>query len=112
MRLKARNVLVGLVMLLSDPTRSSPAEGRSASLDGIVRLIATQAATAFALRVERERASSGALMKDPASSAYSFAYYVDVAGREIDRARRHGRRFSIAHLSSAAPRYTPCANLP
>ena len=37
-------------------------------------------------------------MKDPSSSAYSFAYYVDVAGREIDRARRHGRRFSIATI--------------
>ncbi len=59
-------------------------------------LLASLASSAFALRIERERSANGALMKDPASSAYSFAYYVDVAGREIDRARRHGRRFSIA----------------
>jgi hypothetical protein len=37
-------------------------------------------------------------MKDPASSAYSFAYYVDVAGREIDKAKRYGRRFTIATI--------------
>ncbi|MEZ4297921.1 MAG: response regulator [Polyangiaceae bacterium] len=101
-RLTARKVLVGLVLLLPGPPASEP-YGSGSSLDGIVRLLATQAATAFALRLERERASNGALMKDPASSAYSFAYYVDVAGREIDRARRHGRRFSIATVVLDAP---------
>lgn len=103
-RLAAHKVTVGLVLLLPDAARSLKTEGRGATLDGIVRLMATQAATAFALRLERERSASGALMKDPASSAYSFAYYVDVAGREIDRARRLGRRFSIATISlGAAP---------
>lgn len=103
-RLAAHKVTVGLVLLLPDGARSVKTEGRGATLDGIVRLMATQAATAFALRLERERSASGALMKDPASSAYSFAYYVDVAGREIDRARRLGRRFSIATISlGAAP---------
>jgi len=38
-------------------------------------------------------------MKDPTSSAYTFAYFVDVAGREIDKARRHNRRFALATLS-------------
>jgi ActR/RegA family two-component response regulator len=56
--------------------------------------LAAHAGTALALLGERERAGGGA-MKDPGSSAYSFAYYVDVAGREIDRARRYGRRFAI-----------------
>src|SRR5262249_2378384 len=28
-----------------------------------------------------------------------FAYYVDVAGREIDKARRYGRRFAIATVA-------------
>jgi GGDEF domain-containing protein len=37
-------------------------------------------------------------MKDPKSSAYTFAYFVDVAGREIDTARRHGRRFALATI--------------
>lgn len=100
-RLAARKVTVGLVLIL--PGASTPDEPRVAILDGIVRLMATQAATALALRLERERASNGALMKDPASSAYSFAYYVDVAGREIDRARRLDRRFSIATISIGAP---------
>jgi len=38
-------------------------------------------------------------IKDPETSAYTFAYFGDVAGREIDRAARHGRRFSLVTLS-------------
>ena len=34
-------------------------------------------------------------IKDPETSAYTFAYFGDVAGREIDRAARHGRRFAL-----------------
>lgn len=96
-RLSAWKATVGLVML--SPSADAAPESRTATLDGIVRLLATLATTAFALRIEKERAQSISLMKDPASSAYSFAYYVDVAGREIDRARRYGRRFSIATIS-------------
>ncbi len=38
-------------------------------------------------------------IKDPDTSAYTFAYFGDVAGREIDRAARHGRRFGLLTLS-------------
>lgn len=38
-------------------------------------------------------------IKDPETSAYTFAYFGDVAGREIDRAARHGRRFSLVTLA-------------
>ena len=38
-------------------------------------------------------------IKDPETSAYTFAYFGDVAGREIDRAARHGRRFSLVTLT-------------
>jgi diguanylate cyclase (GGDEF)-like protein len=38
-------------------------------------------------------------IKDPDTSAYTFAYFGDVAGREIDRAARHGRRFSLLTVS-------------
>jgi len=38
-------------------------------------------------------------IKDPDTSAYTFAYFGDVAGREIDRASRHGRRFSLLTVS-------------
>lgn len=37
-------------------------------------------------------------IKDPDTSAYTFAYFGDVAGREIDRAARHGRRFALLTL--------------
>lgn len=67
-------------------------------IDGLVKMLATQAATAFGLLHERDRAG-GSAIKDPSSSAYSFAYYVDVAGREIDKARRYGRRFAIATVA-------------
>lgn len=77
-RLASRKDAVGFVLLAGEGTAEAGAASvRGGSLDGIVRLLATQAATAFALRVERERAEGGALMKDPTSSAYSFAYYVD-----------------------------------
>ncbi len=67
-------------------------------VDGLVKLLATQGATALAFLGERER-GAGAPVKDPGSSAYSFAYYVDVAGREIDKARRYGRRFAIVTVA-------------
>ncbi len=63
-------------------------------------LLAAQAATALALIGEREQAHRGA-MKDPSTSAYTFGYFVDVAGREIDKARRHGRRFALATICIA-----------
>jgi ActR/RegA family two-component response regulator len=114
--LALRKVTVGHVLLQKEPGRSSafPSVRRPASgpalpprstplLDGLVKLLATQATTALALLSERERATGGIAMKDPTSSAYSFAYYVDVAGREIDKAKRYGRRFSIATIVIEQP---------
>lgn len=105
--LATRNFKTGHVLLaepregtlareLSRPTSSSRASVHR--VDGLVKLLATQATAAFALLAERDR-SGGAPVKDPSSSAYSFTYYVDVAGREIDKARRYGRRFAIASIS-------------
>lgn len=56
-----------------------------------------QGATLLSLIGAREEARRGG-MKDPRSSAYTFAYFVDVAGREIDMARRHKRRFALATI--------------
>ena len=67
----------------------------SATPQPLVELVATQAATVLSLIGAREQSHRGA-MKDPASSAYTFAYFVDVAGREIAMARRPGRRFPLA----------------
>jgi ActR/RegA family two-component response regulator len=94
-------------LLLSEPGALSNHSG-GPRLDGVVKLLATQAACAFALLGEREK-SGAAVIKDPSSSAYSFAYYVDVAGREIDKARRYGRRFAIATVAfeAAADRKLP-----
>jgi DNA-binding NarL/FixJ family response regulator len=80
---------------------SLPARGSVSRIDGLVKLLATQATAAFALLAERSLAG-GAPVKDPGSSAYSFTYYVDVAGREIDKARRYGRRFAIATIALEA----------
>ncbi len=60
--------------------------------------VGVQAALVLSLLGEREHSHSGA-MKDPYSSAYTFAYFVDVAGREIDKARRHERRFALATIA-------------
>jgi ActR/RegA family two-component response regulator len=73
-------------------------EGKSAAeVFPLLPLIAAQATTALALIGAREQSHRGS-MKDPSSSAYTFAYFVDVAGREIDMARRHNRRFALATI--------------
>jgi DNA-binding response OmpR family regulator/GGDEF domain-containing protein len=78
--------------------------------ESLLGALAVQAATLFALIGAREEARRGG-MKDPLSSAYTFAYFVDVAGREIDMARRHRRRFSLAtigvHARGEAPPNEP-----
>ena len=91
-RLASRREHSGLVLLGGLPVR-----GPDEELLPLVDLVAAQAATALALIGERERSHRGA-MKDPDSSAYTFAYFVDVAGREIDKARRHDRRFALVTL--------------
>jgi DNA-binding response OmpR family regulator/GGDEF domain-containing protein len=73
-----------------------------ASLRDILSLLGPQIATALSLASEREQSSRGA-MKDPRTSAYTFAYFVDVTGREIDKARRYGRRFALATLGVELP---------
>jgi DNA-binding NarL/FixJ family response regulator len=73
------------VLLETIPSRD-PRTALLASLSG-----------ALSAAVGRER-EGGSPMKDPNTSAYSFSYFVDIAGREIDLARRHGRRFALASV--------------
>jgi DNA-binding response OmpR family regulator len=68
----------------------------------IVHVLAAQATTTLALVGERERVSRGTI-KDAATSAYTFAYFVDIAGREIDKAHRHNRRFALATIATGEP---------
>jgi DNA-binding response OmpR family regulator/GGDEF domain-containing protein len=92
LRLALRREQSGLVLL------GKTADGAdAASVFPLLPLIAAQATTALALIGAREQSHRGA-MKDPSSSAYTFAYFVDVAGREIDMARRHSRRFALATI--------------
>lgn len=85
----------------------------------IAKLLAAQEEAALALQDERERLRGLAAMKDASSSAYSFAYYVDIAGRELYKASRFGRRLSVLVIGldqnlleigqgqAAAPKLTP-----
>ncbi|MCC6217780.1 MAG: diguanylate cyclase [Polyangiaceae bacterium] len=74
--------------------------------------VTSQLALLLALTDAREQSSRGA-MKDPSSSAYTFAYFVDVAGREIDKARRHARRFALATIAlPALPPPPPASQAP
>jgi len=57
-------------------------------------LLALSGATVGVL-LRRADAAARVGIKDPETSAYTFSYFVDVAGREIERARRHGRRFAL-----------------
>lgn len=67
--------------------------GALTSSDARAPLIA-EIRTAIERCIQHERAER-ALIQDATTSAYSFAYFVDLAGREIDLARRHGRRFAL-----------------
>lgn len=89
-RLEVAGEVVGVIV--ADPGAWSD-QARSAE-----QLVRAMTATALARLSSRERVQSGA-MKDPGSSAYTFAYFVDIAGREIDKARRHSRRFSLMTLT-------------
>ena len=73
------------------------------SIVDLLEIVGNQIATALCLVAEREQSSRGA-MKDPRSSAYTFAYFVDVTGREIDKARRYSRRFALATLGVEMPK--------
>ena len=98
LRLALRREQSGMILL------GRTAEGASASdVFPLLPLISAQATTALALIGAREQSHRGA-MKDPSSSAYTFAYFVDVAGREIDMARRHQRRFALATIGVHADR--------
>lgn len=90
--LSSQTFNAGMILLRCSP---EALQSRGAIEDSLF-LLTAQATTTLALLAECERSSDGGAIKDPASSAYSFAYYVDVAGREIDRAKRYGRRFAIA----------------
>src|SRR5262249_25985583 len=90
--LSVRQLSEGHVLLGGLLTDWGPAERSSAEL------MAGQAATTLALLGERERSTRGAI-KDLTTSAYTFAYFVDIAGREIDKARRYGRRFALATIA-------------
>jgi DNA-binding NarL/FixJ family response regulator len=97
--LSLRALTAGYVLLLRQDafsTRLSTSNGARLASEPWLELLASQASTTLFVLGERDRSSSGATLKDPTSSAYSFGYYVDVAGREIDRARRFNRRFAIA----------------
>jgi len=63
-------------------------------------LLARELRAAIERCVATERAAR-ATIQDASTSAYSFAYFVDLAGREIDLARRHGRRFALATVDAS-----------
>jgi ActR/RegA family two-component response regulator/GGDEF domain-containing protein len=91
--LAAGRLAAGHVLLSAGPWQLD--NGIRASLG----TLAAQATTTLSLVAERERSTRGA-MKDPETSAYTFAYFVDIAGREIDKAHRHGRRFALATITT------------
>ncbi len=91
LRLALRRELGAIVLVDGLPAVASGLEREMLST------VSSQAATVFALVAAREQSHRGS-MKDPRSSAYTFAYFVDVAGREIDTARRHKRRFALATI--------------
>lgn len=95
---RAKVYLIGHTDLLAVIDMAGPSDG---SLDDTqqeaLEVVASLGTAAFsAARKVEGIARTG--IKDPDTSAYTFAYFGDAAGREIDRAARHGRRFSLVTL--------------
>lgn len=85
--LRAREETLGALWVqpgsLEDPSRKRQVE------------LLSQVSGALGTLLRRVDAVSRIGIKDPDTSAYTFSYFVDVAGREIERARRHERRFGL-----------------
>jgi two-component system, cell cycle response regulator len=63
------------------------------ALEATATLAAVGAAALLSAR--RFRALQRLALRDPDSSAYNLAYFTDVATKEVDKARRYGRGFSL-----------------
>lgn len=83
-------------LLLVAPREGAP--GAAYFKSGDTHALAVLGAASLATLSALEQSRSAAL-KDPRSSAYTFAYFVDVAGREIEKATRHRRRFALVTLA-------------
>jgi diguanylate cyclase (GGDEF)-like protein len=75
-------------------------------VEGSFGLTTLEAAATFAghgavalLSARRFRALQRLALRDPDSSAYNLAYFTDYASKEIDKARRYGRGFSLLIFS-------------
>ena len=83
-----------LIELLLDGHQADTA---AASRDSLAVIAALGSAALSAARKVDAISRTG--LKDPETSAYTFAYFGDVAGREIDRAARHSRKFALMTLT-------------
>jgi len=50
------------------------------------------------------RRARGPIMKDELGAAYTLAYFKDIGAREIEKARRHGRRVAVCSVIGAGER--------
>jgi len=80
--------LVGVIDLAPRPGE------RSRAVREGLEVVAGLATAAFQA-TRKVDAIARAGIKDPETSAYTFTFFGEVAGREIDRASRFGRRFSL-----------------
>jgi|GEM_PF-418567 len=86
--LSARGEGLGLAQLSTS--------GGGFSSDAVEAVATLAGAGAAALLAGRRfRALQRLALRDPDSSAYNLAYFTDVATKELDKARRYGRGFSL-----------------
>ncbi len=86
--LAARGEGLALVQLSDAPGGFLPETAEAtAALAGV--------GAAALLSARRFRALQRLALRDPDSSAYNLAYFTDVATKEVDKARRYGRCFSL-----------------
>jgi GGDEF domain-containing protein/ActR/RegA family two-component response regulator len=79
----SRDESLGTLYVVSEP----------ATQGALVPLVQCAGSVGVLLRAQESAARAG--IKDPETSAYTFAYFVDAAGREVERAQRNGRRFGL-----------------
>jgi two-component system cell cycle response regulator len=87
--ISARGESLGVAQL------SLPGPGGFGAMAEEAALTLAEMGGAALLSARRFRALQRLALRDPDSSAYNLAYFTDYASKEIDKARRYGRGFSL-----------------
>jgi GGDEF domain-containing protein len=105
---------VGRVIFKLPPDARSAGSAVARPLDDgvaeLLSLVACMAAASFVAARRTDAIMRGGI-RDVETSAYTFAYFGDLASREIERAQRHHRPFALLTLHLSAGQHDPTRSM-